>query len=101
MSNKIIYHVTTKGEWEVALSNGFYEAPSLYSEGFIHCSEEHQVEGVLKRYFEGKAPLVKLVIDPEKLNQRLQYDFSPKMNETFPHVYGRINIDAIIETIEL
>ena len=44
----IIYHVTTAGEWKTALQNGEYESPSLKSEGFIHCSEEHQVAAVLE-----------------------------------------------------
>ncbi len=101
MNKKIIYHVTTKEDWQKAEKEGFYEAPSLYSEGFIHCSEEHQVEGVLKRYFSDKAPLIKLVIDPYKLNQRLQYDFSAAMNDTFPHIYGRLNMEAIVEIIVL
>ena len=48
---------------ESAQEKGFYEAASLKTEGFIHCSEEHQVAGVLERYFENKTGLVKLVID--------------------------------------
>ena len=61
----LIYHVTTEGEWEEAQRNGFYIAPSLETEGFIHCSEAWQVKGVLERYYSGKTELVKLVIDPQ------------------------------------
>jgi len=43
----IIYHVTTAEEWKAAQEKGVYEAASLKAEGFIHCSEEHQVAGVL------------------------------------------------------
>jgi uncharacterized protein (DUF952 family) len=95
MSN-IIYHITTKAEWAEANKIGFYEAPSLALEGFIHCSDEHQVAGVLNRYFKGKGPLVKLTIDTNKLNTRFQYDYSPSINEAFPHIYGRLNLDAVI-----
>ena len=97
----VIYHITTKADWQSAQANGFYEASSLAEEGFIHCSHEHQVSGVLERYYTGKNNLVKLVIDADKLNQRLQHDFSPTMNESFPHVYGRINLDAVCEVVEL
>jgi len=96
-----IYHITTRPEWETAQGNGFYETPSLALEGFIHCSQEHQVAGVLERYYADKTALLKLVIDCDKLHHRLQHDFSPKMNEAFPHIYGRINLDAITEVIEL
>ena len=97
----IIYHITTKNNWDNAQGNGFYEAPSLADEGFIHCSHEHQLTGVLERYYAGQTNLVKLAIDADKLNQRLQYDFSPTMNESFPHVYGRINLDAVCEVIDI
>ena len=97
----IIYHVTTQPEWEEAKKNGFYTALSLASEGFIHCSEANQVEGVLKRYFSGKGPLVKLVIDTTKLKSKLQYDHSASINEAFPHIYGPINREAIIELVQL
>ncbi|WP_153796222.1 DUF952 domain-containing protein [Foetidibacter luteolus] len=97
----IIYHITTQTDWEAAQKNGFYEAASLADEGFIHCSHDHQVSGVLERYYAGKTNLVKLVIDADKLNQRLQHDFSPTMNESFPHVYGRINLEAVTEVVGL
>ena len=97
----IIYHVTTKQEWNAALQNGFYEAPSLAAEGFIHCSKAEQVAGVLKRYFKAQTNLVKLVIDVNKLTSKLQYDFSPSVNEKFPQVYGTINVDAVIDIVEL
>ena len=93
----IIYHVTSSEEWKNANEKGFYIAPSLASEGFIHCSKEEQVQGVLQRYFAGKKDLVKLTIDTNKLTSPLQYDFSASINEEFPHVYGPINTDAVIE----
>jgi uncharacterized protein (DUF952 family) len=92
----IIYHVTTSGEWKEAQLKGYYEAPSLAVEGFIHCSEEGQVNGVLERYFKGQHDLVKLVIDTDKLQHRLQYDIAPSIKEAFPHVYGPINLDAVV-----
>ena len=67
----IIYHVTTAAEWNAAKEIGAYESPSLKAEGFIHCSQENQVAGVLERYFAGKTNLVKLVIDTDKLTSRL------------------------------
>ena len=100
MSN-IVYHITTKAEWLLANKTGFYEAASLTIEGFIHCSDAHQVAGVLKRYFTGKGPLLKLTIDTEKLHSRVQYDYSPTINEAFPHIYGRINLDSIIAAEEI
>lgn len=91
----IIYHVTTSKEWEAAEQAGQYTHPSLNAEGFIHCSQEHQVAGVLERYFTGQTGLVKLIIDTDKLTSKYVFDWSPSTADTFPHVYGPINIGAV------
>ncbi len=97
----IIYHVTTTEDWNAAKQKGFYEHPSLKDEGFIHCSHDHQLAGVLERYFAGKTGLVKLVIDTDKLTSKFVFDWSPSLADTFPHVYGPINTDAVIDVIGL
>jgi uncharacterized protein (DUF952 family) len=97
----IIYHITSKPEWENAKKNGGYEAASLKEEGFIHCSQPGQVAGVLERYFKGKADLVKLEIDTDKLKSQLIYEWSPSIADTFPHIYGPINVDAVIGVEEV
>lgn len=97
----LIYHVTTKDEWNAALTKGFYEAPSLHTEGFIHCSEATQVTGVLERYYKGKINLVKLVIETDALLAALQYELAPSVNETFPHVFGPINLDAVVRVEQI
>jgi uncharacterized protein (DUF952 family) len=91
-----IYHITTAADWIAAQQKGFYESPSLQSEGFIHCSQENQVAGVLERYFAGKNDLVKLVIDTDKLASRFVFEWSPSTADTFPHVYGVINLNAVL-----
>jgi uncharacterized protein (DUF952 family) len=97
----IIYHVTTAAEWNAAKEAGAYESPSLKAEGFIHCSQEHQVDAVLERYFAGKTDLVKLVIDTDKLTSRFVFEWSPSTEDTFPHVYGTINIDAVVDVVSI
>lgn len=94
----IIYHVTTAAEWQAAKASGMYTSPSLQAEGFIHCSSgDAQVAGVLQRYFANKTDLVKLVIDTDKLASRFIYEWSPSTADTFPHIYGPINVDAVIQ----
>mgnify|MGYP001016382615 CR=1 FL=1 len=95
----IIYHVTTAAEWRAAKENGFYETASLKAEGFIHCSQENQVAGVLERYFSGKKDIVKLVIDTDRLSNRFVFEWSPSTEDTFPHVYGVINLDAVVDVV--
>jgi uncharacterized protein (DUF952 family) len=97
----IIYHITTKEAWDQAIQNGAYTTPSLNEEGFIHCSQENQIAGVLERYFSGRHDLVKLVVDTDKLNVRFVFEWSPSTSDTFPHIYGPINLDAVKEVVEI
>jgi uncharacterized protein (DUF952 family) len=92
----LIYHITTKAAWQKAIEKGSYETASLTNEGFIHCSQAGQVNGVLSRYYAGQEDLLKLEIDTDKLTSRFIYEWSPSTADTFPHVYGPINIEAVV-----
>jgi uncharacterized protein (DUF952 family) len=94
----MIFHVTTSAGWKQALEQGSYQAESLALEGFIHCSKQSQLTGVLERYYKNQTGLVLLHIDESKVTAPLQYDFSPSVNEEFPHIYGPLNLDAIDKT---
>ena len=97
----VIFHIATTAAWNAAKESGAYVHPSLREEGYIHCSQENQVPGVLERYFSGQKDLLKLVIDTDKLTSKYVFDWSPSSADTFPHVYGPVNITAVIEVIPL
>ncbi len=97
----MIYHVVTQTDWQNALENGYYEAASLASEGFIHTSKDTQVQGVLERYYLNQKDLLLLHIDEDKLIAELKYENAPSLNELFPHIYGNLNLDAVIKTTKI
>ena len=92
----MIYHVTTQGNWDVAMAQGYYSADSIALEGFIHCSKKDQVAGVLSRYYQGEKNLLLLSIDPSKVSAPLKYELAPSVKEEFPHIYGTLNLDAVV-----
>lgn len=97
----MIYHVVNKSSWEQALQQGFYEAPSLASEGFIHLSKKEQVDGVLQRYYQHQKDLLLLHVEESKLLAELKYETAPSVNEQFPHLFGRLNLDAVTAVTEI
>ena len=101
MEASVIYHLTTVEDWEDAQDKGSYEPPSFQKEGFIHCCTKEQLDGVLHRHYKGQENLVRLVIDPTLLNQRLQYDIDEKLQQEFPHVYGPLNLSSVVEIVFL
>jgi uncharacterized protein (DUF952 family) len=92
----MIYHVTDKESWEKALLNNAYTHPSLDLEGFIHMSTKNQVSGVLERYFKNQSNLILLHVDEQLIKPDIRYELSPSLQEEFPHVFGPINLDAIV-----
>ncbi|MDO9376069.1 MAG: DUF952 domain-containing protein [Bacteroidota bacterium] len=91
----MIYHVITQHDWEKAQHQGYHEPASLELEGFIHASGEHQVAGVISRYYKDVQHLLLLHINEEKLTAELKFELAPSVNEVFPHIFGRLNLDAI------
>ena len=97
----MIYHVVTESNWQNTQQQGFYEAESLAKEGFIHTSKAEQVAGVLERYYQNQNNLLLLHIDETKLTAPLKYELAPSVNEEFPHIYGRLNLDAVVKVESL
>ena len=90
----MIYHIVSRSDWENAGTEP-YRAPSLDSEGFIHCSYEHQVAAVANQFYRDQTDLVLMCIEPDRLTSRALAE-DPGCGELFPHVYGPINREAVV-----
>lgn len=101
MESDYIYHVTTQEQWAEAQHLGHYDSDTLATEGFIHCSTEPQVAGVLERYYKGRTGLVKLKIEKAKVQRPLIFELAGSINEVFPHIHGALNLDAVVEVSEI
>ena len=91
-----IYHVVLPDIWEIIKDRSSYSAESLDTEGFIHCSYDHQLDGVLQRYYSGAESVMILKIDIGKLTSKLVSEPSTG-GEVYPHIYGPINMDAVVD----
>ncbi len=94
-----IYHIVLPDVWEKFKDEKFYEAESLQTEGFIHCSFAEQIETVLNRYYKDTERVLLLKIETEKLTSELINEPSTG-GEIYPHIYGKINTEAIVEIEE-
>jgi uncharacterized protein (DUF952 family) len=83
----MIFHITSKSEWKKAQTRGEYVAPSLETEGFIHCSTEKQVLQVANAFYRGQndaGPPAPGISDSDK----------------FPHIFGPINLAAVASALD-
>ncbi len=93
-----IFLITTLALWERAREQGAYRSDALETEGFLHCSEYSQVARVAQAVFPGRHDLVLLRISPDAVIPQVRYEPSGTM-ELFPHSYGTLNLDAIVEVL--
>ncbi len=91
----LIYHIVLPDAWKEFNGKPEYTAESLQTEGFIHCSFAGQLDSVLDRYYRDSGDVLILTIDTERLKSKLVNESSTN-NEIYPHIYGKINRDAIV-----
>jgi uncharacterized protein (DUF952 family) len=112
----LIYHITTRSAAQAASESGEYLTESLATQGFIHLSQLHQVLGVANAFYAGQKDLVILVVDPALLKSELKYEApvhpgaasasesvqpDAPIDQRFPHLYGPLNFDAVVKTVDL
>ena len=105
----MIFHITSRTAWDEAQKRGDYRAEGFAREGFIHCSTLAQVLPVANNFYKGHSGLILLEIEPTLLSAKLKWEpptgGAPPpgvaKGDMFPHIYGPINIDAVVRTIDL
>ena len=99
--SKFILHAASRTAWSDAQKTGEYAADSLAGQGFIHCSKASQILRVANSFYAGQHGLVLLVIDPARLTSELRWEPGVDIAiQLFPHIYGTINLDAVVDVLE-
>jgi uncharacterized protein (DUF952 family) len=98
----VIYHIAEAADWERAQRAGEYtmstRGRTLAEEGFIHAATAGQVPLVAGAYYRGVPDLVLLVIDTERVRPELRYEQVPGQPDPYPHIYGPLNLDAVVDS---
>lgn len=91
-----VYHILSKADLAQAQSQGIYTPESLDSAGFIHCSTLEQVQGSAQGFFKGQDGLLLLKIEASKVHPEMRYEDLMGEGMRFPHLYGPLNLDAVV-----
>ncbi len=97
----LVYHILPRVDWEAAQEAGLYRPDSLATEGFIHCSLIEQVLTVADSFYTHLDDLLVLCIAIRRLNTELYFEQAPGSSERFPHIYGPLNLDAVVSVSRL
>jgi uncharacterized protein (DUF952 family) len=99
----MILHICPRDAWTAALADGVYEADSLATQGYIHCSTETQVHLPATALFRGRTDMLLLRIDESRLPVPLTWeDGDPPHPEgwQFPHLYAPLPTAAVVAVAE-
>ena len=94
----MLYRIAEPTDWAHAQKTGFFASADLAAEGFIHCSEAHQILETARRYYAGRAVLVLLEWDEAALaiaGARVEREWVASRNQHFAHVFGAVPLVAV------
>ena len=91
---ELLFHIATRSDW--GKRGDTYIPAQFATEGFIHCSTAQQLEWVASQRFRNRDDLVILSIDPGRVVPQILYENLEDGQEQFPHIYGELNVDAVI-----
>jgi RimJ/RimL family protein N-acetyltransferase len=94
----MIFHLTSKKEWDHALQTGTYRAASLESDGFIHFSTFGQILKVANSFYQKYDDAVLLAVDN---NQIRDFVWEGEEALEFPHLYRALNRSEVVKVIPL
>lgn len=90
-----IYHIVEPAYFKSFEGKEEYFPARFEEEGFIHNCFEDQFDYVLTTHFKGVKEVLILKIDPTKIQAEIIVEGN-QHPKGFPHIYGPINVDAIV-----
>ena len=100
MNLKYIFKILDKEEWNYAKKEGLFSGSSKdINDGYIHFSEEEQVQETLKKYYYKKENLILLKVHTLNLEHLVWENASN--GDMYPHLYSTLDIVNVEDEFEL
>jgi uncharacterized protein (DUF952 family) len=94
-----IYLLESAENLEAAFAAGNLVRDDLKNEGFIHASPADQLTRVANKFYRQVEHLRCAVVEKAKVRSEVKYE--PATGGLYPHIYGPLNMDAVVRVIEL
>jgi uncharacterized protein (DUF952 family) len=100
MNLKFVYKIINNDELKKAkLSRTYSGSFKDIEDGYIHFSGQDQVEGTLRKYFEGQQNLILLKIETLNLDHLVWEQASD--GNFFPHLYSSLDLANVAHEYEI
>ena len=91
----LIFKIAEGDSWQAAQTSGEFRGSADDSrDGFIHFSTAEQTRATAAKHFSGRAGLVIVAIDADRLGPALKWEAS-RGGALFPHLYAALPMDAV------
>jgi uncharacterized protein (DUF952 family) len=100
VNENVIVHVTPGDCWEPAKTKNYFLPDSLKKNGYISCATEEQLLESAPFLYKDTLNQKILYIKPDKIKAQIVYEDIHQTGQTFPHIYGALNTDAIIKVVD-
>ena len=98
---RTIYKISPASAWREAERQGVFRGSSDdVRDGFIHFSTASQVADTVRKHFAGQTGLFLIAVDADALGDALRWEPS-RNDELFPHLYGELDLGAVLSVINL
>lgn len=96
-----IYKISSAPAWREAERQGVFRGSADdIRDGFIHFSTASQVAGTTRKHFFKQTGLFLVAVDADALGDALRWEPS-RNDELFPHLYGELDLAAVIDVQEM
>ena len=100
MNLEFVYKILDEKEWKEAKKNGVYSGTSKdIEDGYIHFSEQQQIQETLKLFYPNQENLVLLKVHTLKLEHLLWEQASN--GDMYPHLYSPLDTSTVVNEYEL
>ena len=92
----MIIHITANERWHKSRRDGYYRPESLEETGYIRCLKPSQFVEIMEGILGEREELMLVLIDEKRVEAEIKYENFYDSGEKHPHIYGELNLDAVI-----
>ena len=90
-----------KSYYEKIKDRSIFGESLICDKGFIHACFKEQFHLIAPRFKGSEENYIVMEIDTDKLISEVRLEFSSSLKQDFPHIYGRINKEAVVDVKSL
>lgn len=90
-----------KSYYEKIKDRSIFGESLICDKGFIHACFKEQFHLIAPRFKGSEENYIVMEIDIDRLISEVRLEFSSSLKQDFPHIYGKINKEAVVDVKSL